>query len=181
MMKVLAISAILAIVIADAFRPKWHQLDGYTFERYVEDFNRPWVKGTPEWDQRAEIFYTKLKKMQAHNADNSKTWKRGVNHFTDMTAAEWKRYNRAYKSPNRKPPREVHTGESSYGLPLPREVDYRTWTSPRVLTAVKHQGSCGNCWMFPLPPALPQSRRKWKHRPSSPGEGSRSSRTILRR
>lgn len=143
MMKVLVLAAIMCIA-ASALRPKWHQLEGYSFTQYVEDFGRPWTPGTPEWDQRETIFNAKLKNMRAHNADPSKTWKRGVNHFTDMTAEEWRAYNRFQKSPHRPPPTQVHSAPE--GVPLPREVDYRTWTSPRVLTAIKHQGSCGNCW-----------------------------------
>ncbi|CUG94120.1 GPI-anchored surface protein, putative [Bodo saltans] len=136
---VLAVACLLAGT-AVSKRPKWHQLEGYTFERYVADFGRQY-SSTEEYLQRQTIFYTKLKSMQAHNADGTKTWKRGVNMFTDMTPEEWKAYNKAYKSPNRAPPSSVHVAaDQANGVPFPLEVDYRTWTSPRVLTDVTLQG-----------------------------------------
>lgn len=141
---VLAVACLLAGTAASK-RPKWHQLEGYSFERYVADFGRVY-SSTNEYMQRQTIFYNKLKQIQAHNGDRTKSWKRGVNMFTDMTPEEWKAYNKAYKSPNRTPPNYVHSGDQANGVPFPLEVDYRTWTSPRVLTDVKHQGSCGSCW-----------------------------------
>jgi len=124
-------------------RPKWHELEGYTFEQYASDFGRGYEKNSAEWKMREAIFYAKLKVMIAHNKDSTNTWRRGVNQFTDLTESEWRMFNRAYKSPNRPKPTEIL---AATGIPKPVEIDYRTWTAPRVLTDVKHQGSCGSCW-----------------------------------
>lgn len=142
MKQILAILVVLVAVTAAA-RPKWHQLEGYTFERYVSDFGRRYARGSEEWTLRETTFYKQLAKIQAHNADPKATWRQGVNQFTDMTPEEWKKYNAAFKSPNRPAPQRVYAATEA---PLPKTVDYRTWTSPRVLTDVKHQGSCGSCW-----------------------------------
>lgn len=144
MNRAVVLGLLLLVALTAAKRPKWHELEGYTFERYVKDFGRKYSKGSEEYMMRENIFYTKMKAITEHNRNPQATWRRGVNMFTDMTAQEWKNYNRAFKSPNRPAPLAVHSGVQ--GVPLPLTVDYRTWTSPRVLTDVKHQGSCGSCW-----------------------------------
>ena len=144
-MKSVLIVAVLLVSVISCARPKWHELEGYTFEKYVSDFGRRYAKGSDEYAMREAIFNEKIAKMRAHNADTTQSWKKGVNMFTDMTATEWKQYNRFKRSPTRSQPTQV-VGTPSNEVLLPKEVDYRTWTSPRVLTAVKHQGSCGNCW-----------------------------------
>lgn len=135
----------LVLVVAVLARPKWHQLDEYSFDKFVEDFGRRYQAGTDEYIMREKIFNEKLVSIRAHNKDSTKTWKRGVNMFTDMTAQEWKNYNKHRISPFRQPPTRTH-GAPPPEVPLPKTIDYRQWTNPRVLSNVKHQGSCGNCW-----------------------------------
>jgi cathepsin L len=144
MRSVLLVACVLLITLAAAGRRQWFQLDGYTFEQYVREFRKPYKKGTSTYEMRKNVFLNKLKDIQEHNADHSQTWKKGVNEFSDMTPQEWKAYNKAFKNPNRPGPLSIHLADDN--VPLPHEVDYRTWTSPRVLSNVKHQGSCGNCW-----------------------------------
>jgi len=140
-----ALIVLLALVVLAAARPKWNDLPTYTFKQFTKDFHRKYPEGSDEYKKRETIFNTKVADMIAHNSDASHSWKRGVNMFTDMTKEEWKRFNAFRKSPNRPAPMSVYKA-TTRSENLPMEVDYRTWTSPRVLTEVKHQGSCGNCW-----------------------------------
>jgi cathepsin L len=139
----MAVAAVVAAtMLVDAARPKWHQLEGYTFERFVKDFGKVYQNGA-EFEMRKRVFVAKVAAIRKHNADATKTWKRGVNMFTDMTAAEWKRYNAFKKSPHRVAPTKVFAGTDAQ---VPRSVDWRDKTDPAVITPVKHQGSCGCCW-----------------------------------
>ena len=141
---VVALLACVVTTASAAGRPKWHELEHYTFDKYVADFGRSYEKGTEEYAFRETIFNRKLSVIRAHNADSKMTWRRGVNMFTDLSDKEWKQFNKATKSPTRQAPAKVHAAPSNYKAPL--MVDYRTWTNPSVLTAIKHQGSCGSCW-----------------------------------
>lgn len=137
---------IVALVLASlaSARPKWHELEGYSFEKYVKDFAKPHRRGTAEWAAREENFAAALKRVRQHNGEGH-SWKKGINHLSDWTEAELKslRGNKvAMKQFSDSKPERLHLRGTG---PLPRFVDYRT-ANPPVLTAVKDQGQCGSCW-----------------------------------
>jgi len=143
MRRVLITLAVMA-TMALAARPKWHQLDGYTFDMYVKDFQKPHRKGTLEWRKRESLFNAELKEVRTHNVGGF-SWKKGVNHLSDWTEEERKTLRGA------RPMMKKHTQTAPERLytpmpgPRPRTVDWRN-AEPRVLTAVKDQGMCGSCW-----------------------------------
>ena len=147
-MRILVIT-LIAVLAAAAFakKPSWNELEGYTFDKFARDFKKPYTTGEERYQVRKAIFEENLDRIKLLNADTTRSWKAGVNMFSDMSPAEFKAYNRFRRNEARGKPAVVHTaktGDSS--APLPQTVDWRTATSPRVLTAVKHQGSCGSCW-----------------------------------
>jgi cathepsin L len=146
----LCVVLVLAAVSCDAsamgkvrIPPKWHELTGYTFEQYVADFHKSYAD-PKEHMRRKTIFENRMKEIQAHNADTTLTWKKGVNKMTDWTDQERLRLNgnilRTENSKSR--PERIHV---SSGRQLPKVVDYRN-ANPRILTDVKDQGFCGSCW-----------------------------------
>lgn len=52
---------LLASVCAASAAPKWHQLDGYTFEKYVSDFGKFYDEAT--FQVRKTIFEEKLSEI----------------------------------------------------------------------------------------------------------------------
>lgn len=142
------ISCLLAFV--DARKPKWNQLQGYTFDKYVRDFQRDYAPNSVEYTKRKALFDMELASVIEHNKDTTKTWKNGINHYSDLTHEEkrqrlygfdmsMKQRYLAEKGSSRK----MHKLTSS--RPLPKTVDYRNAVPP-VLTTVKDQGQCGSCW-----------------------------------
>lgn len=95
--------------------------------------------------RRAANFYQNLAHIQTLNKDPTMSWRAGVNMFTDMSTDEFKAYNRFKKADREFEPTVVH-GRPAANEVMPLTVDWRTAVSPRVLTAVKHQGACGSCW-----------------------------------
>lgn len=157
----LAIVVVLA-TIAFGFKrgPTWKELDGYTFEKWLVDFDRAY-EDSATFIRRRAIFNTRLQDIKRHNADPEQTYKRGVNQFSDWTTDEWKAYNRyrpdeLFEASNARRgepvvPEGVKLAAAIQALAadsLPEKVDYTTWTSPRVLTGIKNQGKCGNCWSW---------------------------------
>jgi len=146
LLAVLFAVTVLAVVVA-AKRPTHRELDHYTFDKYIRDFRKGHIAGTHEYGMRKALFDTELNVVRAHNADKTKTWKKGVNMFSDWTLAEKRTrlygfnfgvYQRAETKPQR-----VHRVGSMANVP--NSVDYRL-TVPAILTAVKDQGMCGSCW-----------------------------------
>ena len=145
---ILAIALLATFAFAKGI-PRWNELEGYTFEQYVNDFGKNYDKNTADYKKREMLFNERLREVKAHNADKKNTYHRGVNQFSDWSVAERKKLNTHRPSKYEAiRPQPTHTFRASGNVTLPKFVDYRTNTNPSVITAVKNQGACGNCWAF---------------------------------
>lgn len=145
--KVLLFLVALATVVlfAEAGVRKWHELEGYTFELYVKEHNKRYAS-QEEFEMRKEIFARKLAEIREHNARPGVSWKKGVNHLTDRTEAEFRRLLGVKKSMLFSQPRnEMATFKAIDLASLPDFVD---WREQGVVSPVKDQGMCGSCWTF---------------------------------
>jgi len=137
------------LAVASAVPPKHHQLDGYNFEQYMQDYNKGWTGA--EMSFRKGLFTASLDRVRIHNALEGMTWKMGINQFSDMTEAEIKafkgRSNGHFngRSSGLLGAEEAPLGNLKAVSELPGEVDWRT---TGVTTPVKNQGGCGSCWAF---------------------------------
>jgi len=127
-------------------KPQWHQLEGYTFSKYVQDFHKVYASGE-EFAQRQAIFEKNLISVIKNNKNVNRSWKEGVNHLTDRTPQEFRRllgYKRSGEvlvSGQKAPTSILNLNVDQ----LPTTVDWRT---KGVVSAVKDQGQCGSCWTF---------------------------------
>jgi cathepsin L len=144
-MKCITVALVLAaLALAATAKPLWHQLDAYSFEQYESDFMKQYSTARERMFRKA-IFELELSLVHSHNKDTTKTWKIGVNHFSDWTNEEFKAtlgYNKAYGYSRHQP---ASAADKAANTVYPHSID---WRREDVVTAVKDQGFCGSCWTF---------------------------------
>ncbi|XP_063170251.1 pro-cathepsin H [Candoia aspera] len=95
-----------------------------------------------EHQHRLQTFLRNKRKIDEHNAGNH-TFRMGLNWFSDMTFAEFRKQF-LWREPQNCSATKGNFGRST-GL-CPRAIDWRK--KGKYVSPVKDQGPCGSCWTF---------------------------------
>ena len=140
---------VLVALGASMAAAKTVDLNNYTFDNYLTDFNLRFHPS--ELESRRATFLSELSRVRAHNAKNL-SWKEEINQFSVLTNKEreaFKGRSGGVSQTQGKMLKAAKPLPSNFEMKpldrLPKEVDWRT---KHVTTAVKDQGHCGSCWAF---------------------------------
>lgn len=143
-----AASMLLGLFLAPATAITWKELSqrpSYAFSDFATEFGKNYK--SEEIAMRSALFEKELAIVRIHNGNPTKTYKKGINKFSDWTEAE----KATRKGLNKGMRFAQYQGDVSAAPvdidALPKSVDWRT-KKPAVVTPVKDQGGCGSCWAF---------------------------------
>jgi len=109
--------------------------------------------------ERYMVWRDNLKNFLEHNKDESKTFRLGINNFTDLTHPEFReQMGGCYKIPkdamlnnDTLKKSEASTFMIPSHVDIPGAVD---WRNEGYVTPIKNQGQCGSCYTFSTTGAL---------------------------
>ncbi|XP_057503110.1 actinidain-like [Actinidia eriantha] len=151
-MSLLFFSSLLVLSLAfDAsiitYAKKWEQRTNdevmAMFESWLVEYGKSY-NALGEKERRFEIFKDNLRFVDEHNADVNRSYKVGLNQFSDLTLEEYSSIYLGTKFDMRMT-NVSDRYEPRVGDQLPNSID---WRKKGAVLGVKNQGNCGSCWTF---------------------------------
>ncbi|XP_030465510.2 macrodontain-1-like [Syzygium oleosum] len=116
------------------------------FEEWMTGHGRDY-KDVAEKVKRFQIFLENLKFVEEFKRTANRTYKVGLNKFSDLTNEEFRATYAGYKSPSstRSNSSQVHSFEYQGLNSIPERVN---WVEQGAVNPIKLQGPCGSSWAF---------------------------------
>lgn len=153
MMFTLSSASDMSIISYDETHPDKSTLSWRTDDEVMAMYEEWLVKhgktynGLGEKERRFQIFKDNLRFIDEHNANESQSFKVGLNRFADLNNEEYRAIYLGIKKPNRKVSKASDRYAPLLGENLPDSVD---WREKGAVAEVKDQGGCGK-FLFQFP------------------------------
>jgi C1A family cysteine protease len=135
MRKELLVASLVAVAVLAAYYSS-NEGKADAFEEWKGKFGVSWA---PEEEAyRRLIFEKNIIEIEAHNAESSHTYKKGINQFTIYTQEE---FVNTFLTPM--PMVGVPSVDNTFAPS--NDID---WSTQGKVSGVKNQGQCGSCWAF---------------------------------
>lgn len=122
------------------------------FDRFKVSYSKSYRSGTQEHEMRKRIFERNWKEVERHNSREKKSWRKGINHLSDMTEKEYSSLLGYDRTTGFKDRHHMKGAVQDVDISnLPSNVD---WRLKKVVTDVKNQGTCGSCWAITAAEAI---------------------------
>eukprot|EP00438_Fugacium_kawagutii_P006772 Skav201397 [mRNA] locus=scaffold296:345072:346401:+ [translate_table: standard] len=112
------------------------------FDDFIAKYHKSYVKGSPEYMKRFELFTQRLQQAELLNSA-PRAWKAGTSPLADYTAEELQQI-KGWKGIASRPHGNLRSQVSLLTTDLPEE--WLKWKDLATLQEVFNQANCGSCW-----------------------------------
>lgn len=121
-------------------------------QQWMIKYGRTYTNSS-ELEKRKRIFKENLEYIENFNNAGNKSYKLGLNPYSDLTSEEFIASHTGFKVPNQLSSSKMRSVAIPFNLndDIPKKID---WRQQGAVTNVKDQGSCGCCWAFSVVAAV---------------------------